>query len=75
MTTKSETPEERKNRETVESIANNIGNLCDAVGSLLKGPLKKRALVVLLAHSSELPMNKVEAILKALENLKADWLN
>ncbi len=70
-----ETEEQKRNREVVEGIANNITSLCRAVNSLLKGPLKKKALVVLLAASSQLPQNKVEQVLKALEDLEADWLN
>lgn len=70
-----ETEEQRRNREIVESIAKNISTLARAVASLLNGPLKKKALVVLLAASSRLPQNKVEEVLKALEDLEADWLN
>lgn len=70
-----ESPEAKQNREMVESIASNLQNLCRAVQSLIKGPLKKRALVILLASSSGVPQNKVEEVLKALENLESDWLN
>lgn len=69
-----ETEEQKRNRELVEEIAGNIESLAKAVKSLLNGPLKKRALVVLLASSSLLPQNKVEEVLKALENLESDWL-
>lgn len=70
-----ETEEQKRNREVVESIAKNIASLSRAVASLINGPLKKKALVVLLSASSQLPQNKVEQILKALEDLEADWLN
>ncbi len=70
-----ETPEQKANRETIERIASNIAALAKAVGSLLNGPLKKKALVVLLASSSGLPQKTVEAVLKALEDLESDWLN
>lgn len=70
-----ETEEQKRNREIVESIAGNIARLADAVSSLLNGQLKKKAIVTLLSASSKLPQNKVEEVLKALENLKADWLN
>ena len=70
-----ETEEQKRNREMVESIGKNIASLAKAVQSLLNGPLKKRALVVLLASSSQLSQEKVEVVLKALENLEADWLN
>lgn len=70
-----ETPEQKAYREIVEGIAGNIARLAQAVKSLLNGPLKKQALIVLLATSSRLPQNKVEDVLKALENLESDWLN
>lgn len=70
-----ETEEQRRNREIIESIAGNISSLCHAVKKLLNGPLNRRALVVLLAQSSQLPQNKVEQVLKAIENLDSDWLN
>ena len=70
-----ETEEERKYRELVESIAGNIAALAKAVASLLNGPLKKRALVILLAASSGQSQRNVEEVLKALETLHTDWLN
>jgi len=73
--TQEETPEQAAYRELVESIAGNIGNLAKAVSSLLNGPLKRKALIILLAYSSKLDQNKVEAVLKALEDLESDWLN
>ncbi len=72
---KLETKEQMENRLIIESIANTIGGLAKAVKSLLNGPLKKRALVILLASSSQIPQNKVESVLKALEELEKDWLN
>lgn len=70
-----ESPEQKANRELIESIAGNITSLAKAVSSLINGPLKRRALVVLLASSSGLPQAKVEQVLKALEDLESDWLN
>lgn len=70
-----ETPEQKEYRELVETIAGNIGILARAVSAMLNGPLKKRALVLLLANSSGQKQNTVESVLKALENLEADWLN
>lgn len=70
-----ETEEQKRNREIVESIANNIGRLADSVSSLLGGPLKKKALMVLLAQSSGLSQERVGLVLKALEELRKDWLN
>lgn len=72
---KQETPEQKQYRETVERIAGNIAALAKAVQSLLKGPLKKRALIILLASSSGQSQKSVEDILKALEELDNTWLN
>lgn len=70
-----ETPEQKQYREMVERIAGNIESLAKAVSSLLNGPLKRKALVILLAHSAGQTQNSVDAVLKALENMKGDWLN
>ena len=70
-----ETQEAREYRETVERIAGNIAALAKAVESLLNGPLKRKALVILLASSACQPQRVVEDVLKALENLRGDWLN
>lgn len=72
---KIETEDQKKYRELVESIAGNIGTLAKAVNNLINGPLKKKALIVLLASSAKLPMTTVEKVVGALENLEADWLN
>lgn len=69
-----ETEEQRQARETVEKIASNIAALAKSVNSLLNGPLKRKALIILLAHSAGQPQNAVEAILKALSELEGDWL-
>ena len=69
-----ETPEQQAYREAVEKIAGHIGSLARAVSSLIKGPLNRRALIVLLASSSGEPQVKVESVLKALEDLEKDWL-
>jgi spore germination protein GerM len=61
--------------ETVAVIATNIQSLAKAVEALLHGPLKRRALVILLASSSRLSQQHVEAVLGALETLNKDWLN
>ena len=70
-----ETPVEMHHRELIESIAGNISSLALAVSKLLNGQLNRKALVILLSHSSGQPQNRVEEILKAIENLKRDWLN
>jgi len=69
-----ETEEQRRNREAVESIARNIAALARAVGALLDGPLKKRALLVLLANSSGQSQNTVDQVLIALASMEKDWL-
>lgn len=75
MKTKLETPTQKANREMIEKIAGNIASLAKSVTTLLNGPLKKRALVILLANSSGMAQSHVEQVLKALENLETDWLN
>lgn len=70
-----ETPEQKQYRETVEKIANNIAALAKAVDALLHGPLKRKALLVLLANSSGQTQGAVDAVLKALSDMQKDWLN
>lgn len=70
-----ETDEQKRNRETVETIAKNIAALAKAVEALLNGPLKRKALVILLANASGQSMRTVELILIALTDLEKDWLN
>jgi spore germination protein GerM len=70
-----ETEEQRMYRETVERIAGNIASLAKAVSALLNGPLKKRAIVKLLAASAGQSERVVEDVLKALESLESEWLN
>ena len=70
-----ETSQQREYREMVERMAGNIESLAKAVSSLLNGPLKRQALVILLAHSSGATQTSVAAVLKALESMKSDWLN
>lgn len=70
-----ETPEQKQIREETEKIALNIQSLADSVRALIKGPLNRRALVLLLASSSSVSQNKVGDVLKALETLDVDWLN
>jgi hypothetical protein len=74
-TSPAESDEQRKYRETVETIATNIAMLSEAVSSVLRGPLKRRTLIVLLANSSGLKQHVVESVLAAVESMQADWLN
>lgn len=70
-----ETDEQKRNRELIESIAKNISALARSVQALLNGPLKKRAIVVLLSNSSGLTQKAIESCLTALQDLEKDWLN
>ncbi len=70
-----ETEDQKQNREMVEKIAGNIVKLAQAVQAFLGGPLKKKALIILLAHSSGQKKYAVEQVLKALETMDVDWLN
>lgn len=70
-----ETPEQKAYREMVEKIAGNIATLSKAVVAMLNGPLKKKAIVRLLASSSGHPIQTVEQVIGALETMEADWLN
>ncbi len=70
-----ETPEQKAYRELVETIAGNITKLAKGVNALLNGPLKKRALILLLASSSGQPQDRVTKVIQALEDLEKDWLN
>lgn len=70
-----ETEEQRKNREMIETIAGNIASLSKAVAALLNGPLKRRAIIILIANTSGVSQEKVTEVLKALESMEKDWLN
>ena len=72
---KIETEEEKKYRELIETIAGNISTLARAVAGLLNGPLKKKALIILLAHSSGQTQFSTEKVLNALMDMEKDWLN
>lgn len=70
-----ETAEEKEARETVGRIAENIASLAKSVQALIGGPLKRRALIILLANSSGIAQTNVEKVIRGLETLEADWLN
>lgn len=61
--------------KTVQEIANNIKALAESVETLLKGPVNRKALLILLAHSAKLTQSQVAAVLDALIDLKKDYLN
>lgn len=70
-----ETPEEKSARETIESIAMNIAQLSRQVSALLTGRLKKKSLVILLAHSTGLNQAVVTKVLDAVADLESTHLN
>lgn len=74
MATK-ETAEEKQYREMVEGIAINIAQLSREVKALLSGRVKQKTIVILLAHSCQLPQTTVKAVLEAISNLESDYLN
>lgn len=74
MNKPAETEEQKKQREAIQSIANNISALAKAVAALLGGPLNKRALLVLLASSSKESQSTVDKVLTAIHDLEKDWL-
>jgi len=67
--------EHKANRELVEGIARNISALSDAADALLHGKLKRRAIVILLAHSAGLPQRQVDQVLTALVEMRKEWVN
>jgi hypothetical protein len=74
MAKPNETDEDRKAREVVEEIAITIAKLSRQVNAILDGRLKRKSLVILLAHSASLPQRTVEQVLEALQNLEANHL-
>jgi len=71
---KKETPEEKEYRESVEKIATNIQALATAVQSVVKGPLKRKTLLVLLANSSGYSQTAVGAIIDSMASMDKDFL-
>ena len=74
-TTKQETPEQKAQREMTESIAKNLNALAESVKNLVHGPLKRKTILILLAHSTGLPQRDIDAVLVALTTLPKDFLN
>ncbi len=72
---KIETPEQKIQREMTETIAKNLNHLANAVKDLVNGPLKKKTILILLAHSTGLPQRDIDAVLAALTTLPKDFLN
>ncbi len=70
-----ETPEQKQQREMTQTIAKNLSSLADSVKALVNGPLKKKTLLILLAHSTSLSQRDVDSVLSALQTLPKDFLN
>lgn len=69
-----ETEQQKKDREMIQAIANNIAALSRAVAALLGGPLKKKALLILLANASGQSQSTVDKVITALAEMEKDWL-
>lgn len=72
---KKETVEEKQYREMVESMATNIARLSREVSALMSGRVKRKTLIVLLAHSCKLSQADIDSVLTAVENLEGDYLH
>lgn len=68
------TEEEKKAEETVAVIAESIDSLAKNVRAAMGGRLNKKALVILLAHSTHLPRVDVEKVLEAISGLDKTYL-
>lgn len=69
-----ETEEQKKNREMIASIAENISTLAQSVRSLLNGKLQRKTILVLLAHTTKFNQGEVDKVLTALEEMDKDWV-
>ena len=54
-------------------MAQTIVDISTSVKRLLAGGLNKRAIVILLSHSTNLYQSQVEKVLNGLENMKKDF--
>ena len=70
-----ETAEQRQKREMTETIAKNLNALADSVKALVNGPLKKKTILILLAHSTGLAQRDIDTVLSYLQTLPKDFLN
>lgn len=75
MTKIIETPEQKQQRVMTETIAKNLSSLADNVKALVNGPLKKKTLLILLAHTTGLSQRDIDSVLSALQTLPKDFLN
>lgn len=70
-----ENAEEKQYREMVEGMATNIARLSREVKALLSGRMKEKSIIILLAHSCQLPQSTIKSVLEAVKNLEGDYLN
>ena len=64
----------RDNPEPVEIIARAILDMDAAMKRIEKSPLKRSAIVTLIAYESKLPRRDIELVLNNLENLADTWI-
>lgn len=70
MKKSNETPEEKKYRENVETIAQEICNLSRQIKALLGGRLNRDTIIILLAYQTKISQRDVMAVLKAIEDME-----
>lgn len=71
---KNESPEEKKARETVDTIAETIAKLSRQVSAILEGRMKRESIIVLLVHSTRLGYGVVDKVLTAIEGMEKKHL-
>lgn len=65
---------EAQYKNLVEEIAINVAKLSRQVAAILDGRLKKKSIVLLLAHSTNLPQRTVSDVLDAIVDLEKTHL-
>lgn len=66
--------QQEENPIPVEIMGQAIVDIGTAMKRISSSRLNRKCLVVLLAHSTDLPMSKVEYVLNALDQLEATYL-
>lgn len=69
-----QTDDEKKYQAMVEEIACNIAKLSRQVATILDGRMKKKSIVLLLAHSTNLPQRTVSDVLDAIVDFEKTHL-
>lgn len=67
--------QEEENQVPVEVMAKAIVDISNALIRINLSGLKRKALVILLSHSTGQTQKAVAAVLDGLDNLKRDYLN